>query len=244
MAIAYDNQSSTSLTGSRSSYSFNHTVSGSDRFLFVANAIQVPSGIDVSSITYNGTALTQVATFSPQDLQANFPLSLYYLDDPATGTNSVAVTLTTTSTSAQRSIATSYTGVDFSGGFGDADGNKLNTSSTVTISLTNATDQAWLIGVGAGLTTFTSYTNATLRGSQVGSTAFSMFDTNGGIAPTTTTVTLTLGDANENPGMIGVVLNPAASATTIKTVDGVARASVKTYLGVASASIKTINGIT
>src|SRR3989475_8076237 len=86
--IAYDASSSTS--GSAASFTFALTTSGANRLLVVGVTIQTNAGQTVSGVTYAGAALT----FVRSDIIAGSVRSeLWYRIAPATGSNSVVVTL-------------------------------------------------------------------------------------------------------------------------------------------------------
>lgn len=243
MAIAFDATAGQALTGTNSTNTFSLTVGGgSDRYLVVGNQLVNPSAVDVSSVTYNGATCTQLATYSPQDIQANIPLSLYYLANPSSGTNDVVVTSTVATTSSFRSAAASYSGVN-NASPEDSDGTRTGATS-VSRTVTTTTDNSWVVGVGGTSNAYSSWSgSAVLRGSVLGSQT-ALADTNGAVTPAgNVTFTYNIG-GSDNLGLIVMTMAPAGSSTTIKTWDGVVRANLKTLDGVASANIKTINGIT
>ncbi len=106
--IAFDAASSGSTTSAGTTLSFDHTATGSELLLVVGVSYE-GSGNSVSDITYNSVSLTQVR----QDTNSftNSHNDLWYLKAPASGTNSVAITITNSST---RIIAgsISFTGAD------------------------------------------------------------------------------------------------------------------------------------
>lgn len=101
MAIAYDN--ATSNTSSGTSQSFSHTTSGPDRLLIVY-CLSDAGGATVSAITYNSVALTFIGTNTGLN---NF--HAYYIIAPASGSNTVAITWSTSGLNF--AYAVSYTGV-------------------------------------------------------------------------------------------------------------------------------------
>lgn len=109
-AIAYDAKSSTGSSGSGTSYSFNHTVTGSNPALFFFGITTVGVG-DVSAVTYpkasTPTGLTHVGSDSGNETAVGNGC-LYYLANPDTGTNSV--TATKNSSAALYPSAVSYSG--------------------------------------------------------------------------------------------------------------------------------------
>jgi len=107
MAISFD-ASSHDKDSDVSSLTFSHTVgSGSNRILVVG--IYNKSGGDlVTSVTFNGTALTRLGTASGGSLNQGY---LYYLLNPDTGTHNIVVTLSG-ETTALHAAAASFFGVD------------------------------------------------------------------------------------------------------------------------------------
>jgi hypothetical protein len=103
MALAFD-AASDSGSQTTNTYSFNHTVgSGTGKVLLVGVA---QTAGNVTSVTYNSIALTQVNVITKGTLKT----TVLRLINPPTGTFSVAVTLTTNPDSASGAI--SYFGAD------------------------------------------------------------------------------------------------------------------------------------
>jgi hypothetical protein len=90
MALAYGAKTTYSYTtgGTLSSYSFSHTTSGTDRVLLVT-IFQNNSTTDPTAVTYNGVAMTMVTSTAYNGASS----SIWKLVAPATGANTVAVTL-------------------------------------------------------------------------------------------------------------------------------------------------------
>lgn len=82
--VTVDASMTHSVSGAVSSTTWNHTASGAGRVVFVAVAWQSEVSESISGVTYGGAAMTLVGS-------ANY-VSLYYLIDPATGTQPVVVT--------------------------------------------------------------------------------------------------------------------------------------------------------
>lgn len=105
MALTKGNQTVSTPTPAGSTYSFSHNQNaGSDRFLTLT--INSPA-ISVSGVTYAGVAMTLVrqesTTFS------SF-WSVWRLASPATGNNTIAVTLSSGSWNPISNVANSFTG--------------------------------------------------------------------------------------------------------------------------------------
>ena len=109
MAITYD--TSASDEGASASLTWNHTVSSasSNLLLVVGVAIDAPGGGDpVVSATYATVAMTKASAV--EDGGGNARTELWYLVNPATGTNEVKVVKTLTKKSICSSL--SFAGVD------------------------------------------------------------------------------------------------------------------------------------
>lgn len=120
------------------------------------------SGSDkITGITYNGVALTQIGV----SIQNTRYIGFYYLLNPASGSNTV--TLTGSSSAVIEAYSGSYTGVNQSG---QPDANTSNNNgqlpvtggSSLTVTVTTVADNDWLImnafsfqdGISAGANTF------------------------------------------------------------------------------------------
>lgn len=107
-AVAFDAITNTNSTGFTSTaFTFSHTTSGSDRGLIVCVAND--NTIDQTfTATYNGVSMTQVST---QVYGASVPprVTVFRLENPATGTNDVVLTPSDNTTFGVAAI--SFTGV-------------------------------------------------------------------------------------------------------------------------------------
>jgi len=83
--------------------SFSHTCSGTNRFLIVGVG---DYSNDATNVTFNGVSLTKITSIRLSTFQFT---SLWYLNNPPTGANTVAVT--GLSSSSHFVISASYTGV-------------------------------------------------------------------------------------------------------------------------------------
>lgn len=145
------NSSATTSISSPSSLSWSHTVGtgGTNRLLLVSVAIRDynPPKV-VSSVTYGGQALTQVGRKS-QNQDAS--VEMWYLVNPPTGTNLVAITLNGTITNGGIvGGASSWTGVNQSaplGTFASA-GAGFGTGTTASVNVTSGADEVVVDAVG------------------------------------------------------------------------------------------------
>lgn len=139
MAIAFDATANSGLQTMTSPYSYNLTVAGDDRFLVVGVAFS-GLGQSVTGITYNGVALTLIEA---KNSATSRRAELWGLIAPATGTNSVTVTLSSAVTSI--SGAMSFTGVDQSTP-NEADANASGAgTSDISVAVTTVADNDWVV---------------------------------------------------------------------------------------------------
>lgn len=219
MAIAVDaTSSSANQTGS--SVTFAHTCGGSNRILVVA--VSIAAGIPtVSGITYNGVALTQIATVL--GVAADRRTELWYLIAPATGANNIVVTLSGAPGAFFNVGAVSYTGVKQTGQ-PDATANTNNTSNVTTTSqaVTTVDDNCWLVGAicdgaadGSAVQSGTTFRLSVYN--RVGAAGYELFfiDSNGAKTPAGS---YSLGEThNSNRSAIIVAsLSPVASTNYTK----------------------------
>lgn len=151
--ISFDAASSTTC-GAVSSVSWSHTCTGCD-FLAVGITVRDNASTTISSVTYNGAALTFIGQNNSSFMRA----WLYYMKAPATGTNTVAITFGGSLSVGCAVGGVSLAGVDQTSPIGvAASGNGV--SSTPSISLTPVDP-----GIGWGVDVITSLTSAPTEGS-------------------------------------------------------------------------------
>jgi len=140
-AIAFDNSTQANTSGTPSSLTFAHTVSGSNRILFVY--IYWNQSRTVSSVTYNGVGMTAVG--SDNDNGGGERSNIDYLVAPATGANNVVITMS--GATSIEAVAASYTGalqtspIDAS----RYEPAALENTSSYSEALTTTTDNSWVI---------------------------------------------------------------------------------------------------
>ncbi len=135
MAIALD---STTQGGSDT---YAHTVSGSDRILFVSTLGGSSFTDNITGITYNGVSMTLVGKSATSGDRWNY---LFYLIAPDTGTHNVVISATPASGGVGATVATSYTGVNQTQPETMLVTSGTNTSQTQTIPTKSY--GAWLVG--------------------------------------------------------------------------------------------------
>lgn len=202
MAIAFDAASSAGVAGN-TVLTYSHTCTGSDLALVVEVATNELESI--SSITYNGVALTQIDT----EPTASGQVFLWLLIGPDTGAHDIVVTRTGVGT--WNSSAASYTGVKQTGqpdNFGSANGSSPKTSS-----LTPIADNCWMVlgAVNDSGADVTASTGATRRAFNSNNMSGGIFDNNAAITPPGAN-SMTTTAASGNIGHAYLSLAPAVAA--------------------------------
>jgi hypothetical protein len=174
MAIAFDAPSET-FSNSIQTLNWFHTCSGSDRILWVG--VMTSSTRSVSSVTYNGVALTSLTRSA-----GGQPVQLWYLIAPATGTNTISVSIGAPNSFVYTSGA-SYTGVKQSGQ-PDAQNTNSTSSSSVSTSVTTVADNSWVVLIARNDTdgNTNAGTNSTERTAGAAGTV-QLYDSNGAVSP-------------------------------------------------------------
>lgn len=136
MPVVFD-AASNGQGGVVTTLNINHTCTGTDRLLVVGCSINSGASASVSGVTYNGVSMTSAGA-APID-GGNTEVSLWYLVAPATGSNTIAITITGT-ISGISAGGVSFTGVHQTtpvGTYASATGN----STTATVNVTSATNE-------------------------------------------------------------------------------------------------------
>lgn len=144
--ISFDASSNSGYQAASSSYSWNHTCSNQDRYLKVGIAM-LSLAQTVSSITYNGVAMVFLGAQSSVTGAAR--VEMWGLVAPATGTNTIAVTLTGSIASA--GVAASYNGVHQTSpveGFNSAFATNVG-AADATVNITTVAPDDWVVDVVA-----------------------------------------------------------------------------------------------
>ena len=89
MAIAIDATSANDF-GSTASATLAHTCTGSNLVLFAGVGCNGNSGDVVTGVTYNGSSMTRLGN---TDFSGSFSMYVYYIINPATGTNDIVASL-------------------------------------------------------------------------------------------------------------------------------------------------------
>lgn len=192
MAVARDTQAYFTAGTSTTSFSNSFTVTGSNPLLVVWIVTNTATSADiVSSVSYNGVALSRINTISETGYQ-NVRLYCYALAGPSTGANNLVVNLSSSDT--PEVLAASYTGTLQS----TPTISVTNTGQSITslaLSLTTTADNSWVAGFfRSSASSLTASTNTTFFA--VGNNNAKAGDTNGVVHPAgSTSVNATSGSA-------------------------------------------------
>lgn len=242
MAIARDATTSASGSAGASPLTFAHTCTGTNLILWVATSVVVPNGVSISGVTYNSVAMTLAGT--RRNPQANIEVSLWYLANPATGSNNVSITASGTDGSTViRGVSASYTGCAQTG-IPDAVGGGTGTGTSFSQAVTTVADNCWTVAAVYGNGTPAVSTGSSELGHQPATARLLMADSNSAITPAGSYTMNFTQSVDDNRGQQVASFAPLVTGpVNVKTVDGLAIASVKTVDGLAVASVKTINGL-
>lgn len=211
MAIAIDTSASlgnvtdTSLTAA-------YTTSGSNRILFVAAFDFTTSGNQITGVTYNGVALTQIE--SAQDDGSDQFVSFWYLVAPATGSNNIVISAS--SSVLIYGIAASYTGVDQLTPINVSGVATTASAASISKSLTTTVDNTWTVAaVMAPSGTYSAGAGTFLRQANASNTV--IVDSNSAITPAGSTSLTANISPNATNAMIMAAFNPVGAGTTTST---------------------------
>lgn len=107
MAITHDNSSGQTTAQNVSSINATHTCNGADRLLYVT---VITNTTTVTGVTYNGVSMTNINTVIDTVPDPTRRCTTFYLVNPSSGSNTIAVTLSGT-TSMVVVYSSSYNGV-------------------------------------------------------------------------------------------------------------------------------------
>lgn len=223
MAIAVDAQTQIASDTGGTSFSLNHTCSGSDRLLLVIiHAMRgTAGGVTISSATWGGAAMSLADTYEYADTGGSrtHRLSVYYVINPGTSQATVAVT-TLNAVLSTVITAISLTGVHQTTAIGNTNKNTFSVTQSFTLDVATSAN-SWLFGFAQarnGNTTWTPGTNVTERyDTPSGTSATDDLGTFGGYkspAADTNTVNATP-SANRTGVMVAVEVKAAATSQTI-----------------------------
>lgn len=167
MAVTFDNATGVTETGATNPVNYSHTVSGTERLLVVITSVNsFPTSPNVTGVTYNGVALTEMTGFGGlyNDAGLDVRLQGWFLIAPDTGANTVAVTWSA-GTGDRAMIAASFNGVHQSTPLSNGT-NTTGTSTSPSINVSSAANNLVLAGFGVGQPTITEGGGQTNRNEQ------------------------------------------------------------------------------
>jgi len=135
---------SSGKTPPRTSLTVSHPTAGSNRLMLVGISINNFAGETVSSVTYNGVALTQVGSRANA---TDARVEIWRLIAPPTGTHDVVITFSSELSSASRAGVMTFTGVNQTtplGTFASA----IGSASPATVNVTSAANELVFDTVG------------------------------------------------------------------------------------------------
>lgn len=147
VGIAFDAASNSGYQVAASTYTFNRTVSGANRFLAVDVSLMGTAGTTVTSVTDDSTGAAIPMTLIGTSSNGTRRVETWGLVAPSTGTKTIAVTLSAAINSA--ALATSYTGVHQSApteAFNSATGTNAGTATDASVVVTSIADLCWIHG--------------------------------------------------------------------------------------------------
>ena len=238
-AIAFDTSNKNFAASGANSYSY--TCTGSDLCLLNFGN-QANNNTPVFASTYNAVSMT--ATSANVNTGSNQPTRLFLLTGPATGSNTLEYTSTTT-TGGLQVCSASYSGVKQTGQpsahLEDTPANALNYT---TPTITTVDDNSWVTGGFYSNVTATDLVGTTTRQRDATNLGTSYADKNAPITPAGGATMGWLG-SNSNTSWVAVIvaISPFVVTTVIKSVSGVPQASIKSVSTVPLASIKSVSSV-
>ena len=200
MAIAFDAFSNGVNFTESSPLTWSHTCTGSD-LLLIVGTIGGDAADTVSGVTYNSVAMTKIAV---KLVPENRYLTLWYLLDPDTGSNTVSVT---SSPAGAAGRSTSYTGVS---AIDLNTTNDVGGDTTLTTTLNPVVTNGWtILTAKATVATLAAGTGSTVR--TVVTEQFALFDSNAAVSGS---VSMTVTFGSGNAGTVMASFSPTAAAVS------------------------------
>jgi hypothetical protein len=211
MAIAYDN-AGLAFDGSGTSGSGSFTVgSGTNRILFCGLTL-ANSGDTLTSVTYNSVAMTQIG--KKKDPSSNLWRYLYYLINPSSGSNTLAAS-SSTSTTSFNAVCSSYSGARQTGQPDSSATADASSATSVTGNTTSVADNSWAIMYGGNFNSALSAgTGSTLRVDSGGGYG-AIVDSNGAITPAGATSLQITGSSSNWSAIIATLTPPITISLTV-----------------------------
>jgi hypothetical protein len=206
--IAIDATSSGAYNGGATSTltsSFTVGTSTTNRMLFVGVVGDIGSN-NITGVTYAGVSMTLIGT---NHNSGDRYIDLYALPNPATGTNNYTVTANDNGLIA--TVLESFSGVNQTVAMDATSTANVNSSTTLTTSLTTVANNDWSILISRGaVNAATAGASSTLRASNA---TFQTWDTNGPKTPAGTQ-SMTINNAGDTMASIMAAFSPVPAVTT------------------------------
>lgn len=236
MAVAFDAQSSGSVNPA-TTLTVAHTCTGSNRVLLVGLSTNNTTDI-ITGVTYNGVSMTKLNTQLVQSLYYSY---LFYLQNPASGTNNIVATAS--SSSLMGAINASFTGADqVSPPDSSTSGTSTDGTTAVNATTTVVAANSMLFGHVRASTGLSAGTGTTSNGTLFGGAFISGYSTSTvGSGSQTLAFTRVAADL---AGWLVASVAPVAATSHIKSADGILYANIKSMDGIAIANIKSASSVT
>lgn len=208
MAIAYVTSTNNGVTGSSPAsvtFAHNNTSTGTNHCLIVGVAGYGGGSLGdrIASVTYNGVSMSRALIADTSGADTAGYIYIYYLLNPASGSNNVVVTQTGSKATNLACVAVLYSGVDNVAPI-NATGENNSNLGVLTASATLTSD-SWLVGMGhiASQTISMSPPNGTTARVPSGDTEYKFCDSNAALA--TGSRSLSLNRSSDAQWAMGVV---------------------------------------
>jgi hypothetical protein len=223
--MAVTHSASLTQTVNSTPISFN-AGSGSDRFLVVGVLKQ--SNRTTTGVTYNGVALTKVATLADANVSSGEENTLWVSDgfEPASGANNLALTFSGSGTFL--AVATLWDGADQTLGYESVTTSSSAASAAGSVTVTSVTDNCVISGFIRTGTSWTADGNTTKQGTSNTEMGYST----SAVSPAGAQA---IGYTNSTTrNLLALAVRPvqAASGSSIKSIAGLLKADQKSMAGI------------
>jgi hypothetical protein len=207
MDIDYDTSTIIGSWSSSATTTGSHTCTGTDRYLHVA--VFTNAAVTAMTASYNSVSMTQLSVVVDTDGNKNF---VFYLANPASGSNTVSVTRTGGSN--MSIVAASYTGVDQTDPVEDSSTDTGVSSPAFTSTAVTTTADNWLIGTFRDTDSRANASAELTRRVTTGVVPEELWDSAGTVSTGSNTVSYTISPSGRLQGHTLVAIKPAAAAAT------------------------------
>lgn len=211
--ITFDAASNSTYQTAQSTYSWSHTCTGSNRYLTVGISMLSVGGSSVTGITYSGIALSLIKAQASG--AGAIRSELWGLVAPATGSNTIAVTLSASLDSAAGAV--SYTGVEQTTPYEAANSATATNvgAADATVNVTTIANNDWTFdNVATDDTAITVGAGQTSRNNVTGTLGSGAMSSEGPKTPAgSVTMSWTNVDALKTWAIVAAGLRPVAAGT-------------------------------